>query len=29
MSSPIKILKERVEKLINLAPYKTIRMKLI
>ena len=29
MSIPIKILKERVEKLINLAPYKTIRTKLI
>ena len=29
MSSPTKILKERVEELINLAPYNTIRMKLM
>ena len=29
MSSPTKILKERIERLINLAPYNTIRMKLI
>ena len=29
MSSPTKILKERMERLINLAPYNTIRIKLI
>ena len=29
MPSPTKFLRERVEKLINLAPYNTIRMKLI
>ena len=28
-SSPTKILKERIERLVNLAPYNTIRMKLI
>ena len=29
MSSPTKILKKSIERLINLAPYNTIRMKLI